>query len=121
MGEDPLTETNIYEKDGLNYVYVKLLKAIPNKENMQQFYDILDYIPSLNKKFYIIIDTREADFSHYISYLADFCRNVTNRSGSCVINCEVYIGGFCSHLVVPILQPVLDSVLCSNKIKLVVV
>jgi len=114
-----LANTQIYTAvDNKHYVCVKLTTVSPTPENIKEIYQILDYIPTLKKEFTVIVDTRGVNPWAYMKFVPDFLMNLTNRSSECVQSAELWIGNGMASIVLPILQPLLDTILCSKKLSI---
>lgn len=114
-----LAETDIYTTpDGSNRINMVLTGESPCPESVQQLYAVLDYIPTLNKVFRVTIDTRAVSTTDYIGFLPDMLKAMAERSGDCISDAEVVLSKATAFLVIPLLQPLLDTVLCSQKVTL---
>jgi hypothetical protein len=87
-----LAKSHIYTgDDGKHYLLIQLTDAIPTAENTEDLYKLIDYIPTLDKMFTVIIDTKEAQALYYLQYFATFLNRLSQSSGTCVEHCEVWV------------------------------
>jgi hypothetical protein len=116
---DLLAKTEMFQaSDGKDYVCIALTNATPTEENIKQLHEILDYIPTLNKRFVIIVDTREANAWSYMKFIPDFLKRLNLSCGACVVKAEVWVSSGIASLILPLVQPLIDTILRSDKISL---
>jgi hypothetical protein len=114
-----LAHTKIYTaSDGNHYVCIALTDNVPDDNNVKTFYEIIDYIPTLGKRFIVIVDARSADLWKYMSIIPVFLKKLHKTSGVCVIRAEVWIKKGVSSVAIPMIQPLFDTILCSGKISI---
>jgi len=114
-----LAKTEIFTaSDGRHYVCIALTDVVPNEVNIKQFHEILNYLPTLNKHFIIIVDTRAANAWLYMKFIPNFLKVLSETSGACVVKAEVWIASGIASLVTSIIQPLIDTILCSSKVSL---
>lgn len=106
--------------DGLEYLCIHLTTELPTAENTSDLYQLLDYIPTLNRRFTIVIDTRDASAIHYFQFFPEFLNRLSNTPGDCVDRCEVWVDPSIGQLV-SIIQKMISSTLRTNGSKIEII
>ena len=118
MTDSSIFKTEIFTADdGQNYVQITMTNATPTLEYLEEVENLMKYIKTLNKQFIVIIDTRPASWTLYLKYLPDILKTLHAVSaGQYILRSELWIASGLSMVILPILKPLIDSILNTEKL-----
>lgn len=114
-----LGKAEIFTDGKRDMVLITMTPVVPTTQNISQLYDIIDYLPTLNKQFTIYIDLRAAKLTQYASYLPAFLRKMNSLSGNCVTSSELWFQKSVFNTpLIALLQHSIDTMMNTTKISI---
>ena len=118
MTDSSIFKTDIFTAaDGQNYVKITMTTATPTPEYLEEVENIMQYIKTLNTQFIVIIDTRPASWTLYLKHLPDILKTLHAASGGqCILRSELWIASGLSMVILPILKPLINRFMDTQKL-----